>query len=68
MYKEYPRMVYHLVHSPRVVQDSGEMARAKEEGWSEQPVEATEASMLDAKIAETETMLKELKRKRKEVK
>ena len=66
MYQEWPKMIYHPVHPPRIVADSGEMEQALAEGWAESPVQFNEAAALDAKIAETESLLRVLKKKKKE--
>ena len=66
-YREFPRMIYHVVEPARIVASREEMEQALAEGWTESPVRFSEAAALDAKITETEALLKELKRKRKEL-
>jgi hypothetical protein len=66
-YREFPKMMYHVVKPARIVTGREEMEQALAEGWAESQVRFSEAAVLDAKIAETEAMLKELKKKRKEL-
>ncbi len=60
-------MVYHVVKPAMIVANREEMERALAEGWVENQVRFSEAAVLDAKIAETEAMLKELKKKKQKV-
>ncbi len=66
-YREFPKMMYHVVKPARIVTSREEMEQALAEGWAESQVRFSEAAVLDAKIAEMEAMLKELKKKKKEL-
>ncbi len=66
-YREFPKMMYHVVKPARIVAGREEMEQALGEGWAESPVAFSEATVLEAKIAETEVLLRELRRKKKEL-
>lgn len=62
--QDFPKMIYHVVEEPIIVQTEEGLQEMLEAGWSESPVVFSEAKALDAKIAELETRLKDLKKKR----
>jgi len=50
-YQDYPRMIYHIVEEPRIVQDAEEEKHYIDRGWSRTPVMFTEIRAIEAKIA-----------------
>ena len=52
--QEYPRMVYRK-HETAVVETEEELASMIAQGWTTRPGGLSEASILKARIAETET-------------
>jgi len=47
----YPRMIYHIIEDPIVVQSEEEMNEYIKKGWAKSPVLFTEINALNAKIA-----------------
>jgi hypothetical protein len=64
-YKEFPRMIYHVIEGRKIVETKEELDAHLEAGWSKTPIKLNEIAILDARIAETEVVLKDLKAKRK---
>jgi hypothetical protein len=66
-HQAYPKMMYHVIHEPKTVNNEDEELVLRESGWEDTPVAFTETKILQAKIAETELTLKELKKKKSAV-
>jgi hypothetical protein len=66
-YKNFPRMIYHVIEKPTVVTSQEELEKFLDRGWSTTPVKMNELAILDVKISEVEQMLSQLKAKRKEM-
>jgi hypothetical protein len=67
VYQDFPRMIYHYIKKPIVVNTEEELTAYLDQGWSKTPVEMNEIAALDAKIAEMEEQLKHMKTNRKEM-
>jgi hypothetical protein len=67
MFQEFPKMLYHVVEPPKVVNTSEEEREYLEKGWSTNPVVFSELAAADAKIAETKTALKALEATRRKL-
>ena len=67
-HQEYPKMMYHVVLDPKIVENEAEEQALVEAGWEYSPVAFSEQRVLDAKIKQTEVELKELKKKKAEIK
>lgn len=48
---EYPKMIYHIVEEPIIVQDKDEESKYLNRGWSISPVQFDEIRAVEAKIA-----------------
>jgi len=67
VHQDFPQMIYHYIKAAIVVTNEEDLKKYLSEGWSKSPVEMNELAALDAKIAETEGVLKQLKTNRKEM-
>jgi len=63
--QDFPRMIYHVIEGRKIIETQIELDEHLEVGWSRTPIQLNEVAILDAKIAETEVALKDLKAKRK---
>ena len=60
---KFPTMLYHPVYPPQKVNTEEEKQMCLKKGWSETPIMGDNEEILVAKIAETETILDEMKAK-----
>jgi hypothetical protein len=48
---DFPRMIYHVVEEPKIVQNADEMKMHLDRGWSRTPQTFSEVNAIRAKIA-----------------
>ena len=63
-HQDYPKMMYHVVMEPTVVNNEEEEIALIEAGWEKSPVAFSEEKAIDAKIAQNKVEAKELANKK----
>lgn len=67
VFQEFPKMLYHVVEPPKVVNTPEEEREWLSKGWSTSAVVFSELAAVEAKIAETKTTLKALEATRRQL-